>query len=252
MFWDLIRGRIAQRRLTQDEVAKALHISRPSLTRRLNGQIKDRPDELMIDRLADVLRLSEDERQQLRALAGYAALAPEAFDSPSSAPAPPSMAMGRRVAVAAHVPSLPVPPRRWPAVSRRRALIGAAVLVASLLAVVIARPQVRPGGVWVAPQHNQTAEIPFYFAARAYPTNRTDPAIASVEFTLSWDGRPGPWLVACRVIKPTHTDLYECIFDPRAVGVPSGQLRVSFDVYDERGNVNKAPHGVRTIVYERP
>ena len=97
--------------------------------------------------------------------------------------------------------------------------------------------------------HLLSVSKPIHFAARAYPGNRAAPAIAFVEFTVSWEGRPGPWLVACQVKTPTHTDLYECDFDPVAIGIPPGRLRISFDVYDERETVNLAPHGVRVITY---
>jgi hypothetical protein len=43
----------------------------------------------------------------------------------------------------------------------------------------------------------------------------------------------------------------ECDWDPVAVGVPPGQLWISFDVYDAAGNVNLAPHGVRSFTSAR-
>ena len=91
-----------------------------------------------------------------------------------------------------------------------------------------------------------------HLVARAYPTHRTDPAISAVEFTVSWDGRPGPWLVACRLQQPVRADVYECDWDAthETETVPAGRLHVSFDVYDEKGSVNKAPHGIRTISYK--
>ena len=108
---------------------------------------------------------------------------------------------------------------------------------------------VRPGGVWLTPDHGTviTRQVPF--AARAYPTNRGDPAIESVEFTVSWEGRPGPWLVACRLSAPAYDDVYACTWDPTQSRVPAGPVRVSFDVYDQAGNKNLAPHGTRTLTY---
>jgi transcriptional regulator with XRE-family HTH domain len=281
MFWDVVRGRIAQRRLTQDEVANALHISRSSLSRRLGGQIKDRPNELMIDRLARLLRLNEAERQQLRTLAGSGEITPDPFeasptdpgdlsrsgrqdvDEPGPRPAagaesdplPPfrPVAEPRPRPTSGRAPAPHVRPPRWP--GGWFGFIGmAAVLVAAVAAVltgVVGGKPVRPGGLWLGPANGESLPAPIHLAARAYPTSRADPAIAYVVFTVSWDGRPGPWMVACRPDRPVGADVYACDWDParEAEPAPPGQLHLSFDVYDVQGNVNRAPHGPRTITY---
>lgn len=73
LFWQFVRGRIAERRMTQSELARCLHLDRSVLTRRLNGQIRERPPATMVDQLITALQLSATESDQLRALAGYGA-----------------------------------------------------------------------------------------------------------------------------------------------------------------------------------
>jgi hypothetical protein len=108
----------------------------------------------------------------------------------------------------------------------------------------------RPGGVWLGPQRGAAVVGPIEFAARAYPGRRGDPPIDFVQFTVSWEGRPaGPWEIACRLWVPTDADVYRCTWDPATAGAPPGALRLSFDAYDQKGNVNEAPHGVRVVAY---
>ncbi|MGI8553530.1 MAG: hypothetical protein ACR2PL_22505 [Dehalococcoidia bacterium] len=139
---------------------------------------------------------------------------------------------------------------------------GAAVALAVLFVIVFsmlrgntAQPahgaQVLPGGLWVGPESGLSVSGPLRFAARAYPTNPGDPGIAFVNFTVSWEGRSGPWLIACKVTKPVQADVYQCNWNPVTAGVPVGPLRVSFDVYNraKRANVQFAPNGTRTIKY---
>jgi transcriptional regulator with XRE-family HTH domain len=238
-FWSTVRGFIARQGLRQAEVAEALHLDRSVLSRRLSGEIQARPDERMIDQLSDLLKLSPAEVEQLRQLAGYAmpVVQVEATTSPIPPEAAPEAVQPRQR-------------RRWLRV--RTAVIGvgtaALVALAAFLTRAFVGQPVLPGGVWVAPQHNETIAGPMHFAARAY-ARRTASPVAFVEFTVSWSGRPGPWMVACHLAAPVHTDLYECDFDPVAVGVPPGPINISFDVYDENGGVRHAPHGVRTITY---
>lgn len=40
------------------------------------------------------------------------------------------------------------------------------------------------------------------------------------------------------------TDEYTCDWNLAAAHVPNGTIRVSFDVYDAKGNYNMAPNGI--------
>lgn len=113
-------------------------------------------------------------------------------------------------------------------------------------------PPVRPGGLWIEPADGQNVSGLLHFGARAYPTEPEDPGIERVEFTAWWPAlgpESGQWKVACRLGAPSRGDIYECNWDLAAGGVPPGQVRVSFDVYDRAGNRNLSPHGTRTIIY---
>lgn len=110
--------------------------------------------------------------------------------------------------------------------------------------------QGKPGGLWVSPSDRQTIAGTISFRARAYPTNVKDPAIDFVLFTVSWEGRPGPWIIACKVEKPVLRDEYECNWTPD-VDMPEGKLNISFDVYDVANRRNLAPHGTRSITWRR-
>ena len=110
-------------------------------------------------------------------------------------------------------------------------------------------------GLWVSPGPDFVVEgDQVRFAARAWPTTPTDPPVRYVNFTATWDGPEGGWRSACAAsgAKPGTPDTYECVWD-LTPNVPDGPIVVSFDVYGERGNLNKAPHGKRRgTVRRRP
>lgn len=112
-------------------------------------------------------------------------------------------------------------------------------------------PAILPGGMWAdpSPKDGQTVQDVIHFAAHAYPTNSGDPAIAQVNFTV---GSQGAWKVACTAIPPQSGDLFACDANLKDLGVSYGQIQVSFDVYDQAGNVNLAPNGVHTLTYASP
>lgn len=133
-------------------------------------------------------------------------------------------------------------------------LIGAAAATAAdrLIIHQIEQNPKTPGGLWVSPKEGESVKI-VHFEARAYPTRRNiDPDVKLVEFTVSWEGKPGPWVVACREEKPKSDDHYACDWDPKKSTeiVPNGKLNVSFDVFDAKGNVNQSPNGIHSIIYQ--
>lgn len=283
-FWRLVddyitqeqrrHGRTGRSIVSVATLAEHLRWDPSALSRRLSNQVKARPPEHAIGQIAAFLHLSEREQHRLLELAGYR------DEAPGDSPVPVAVEVSRLgeagqidmlsptataesagvlgLAGGSSTQNVRLGPRwNWLAGWTRRVLSAsgaiAGVLIAGIAVIggVLARPGVvLPGGVWIAPQSEQYVSRPIHFVARAYPSERAAPAIASVAFTLTWEGRPGPWLEACRVTSPTHTDLYECDFDPMTVDVPSGLLQVSFDVYDQLGSLKKAPHGVRSVTYQ--
>jgi hypothetical protein len=107
---------------------------------------------------------------------------------------------------------------------------------------------VLPGGIWTdpSPTDGQVVSDVIHFAAHAYPTNPGDPAIDHVNFTV---GSQGSWKVACTASPPATGDVFSCDANLKDLGVSYGQIQVSFDVYDQAGNVNLAPNGVHTLTY---
>ena len=108
---------------------------------------------------------------------------------------------------------------------------------------------IKPGGLWISPpspNNGDTVTDVIHFAAHAYPTNPGDPAIAKVNFTVS---SQGSWKVACTASPPATGDVFSCDANLKDLGVSYGQIQVSFDVYDQAGNVNLAPNGVHTLTY---
>ncbi len=115
------------------------------------------------------------------------------------------------------------------------------------------RGHVIPGGTWISPQNGATIGDTFELAAFAYPTQPGDPAIQYVNFTVGWSGYwqiahtvhpkagPLPRLFKCSVML---NDLFS------ELPAPSSTIQVSFDVYDEQGNKNLAPHGTRSVLYQ--
>jgi hypothetical protein len=103
-----------------------------------------------------------------------------------------------------------------------------------------------PGGNWITPGPGFVVTgNTLHFAARAYPTKPTDPPVAAVFFTATWQAPDGGWRIACRAdaITPGTPDTYECDWI-LTVNVPNGQITVSFDVYDTTGNSRQAPNGL--------
>ena len=108
---------------------------------------------------------------------------------------------------------------------------------------------VKPGGVWISPTGPTVGSI-VHFAAYAYPTHPGDPAIDYVNFTAYWPGvDPRAWDIVCQVRFPVRKDVYACDANLQQLGAPAGQITISFDVYDRRGNANLAPNGQHKIIY---
>jgi hypothetical protein len=257
-FWTLVRVQMALHRLRQVDVAAAISLDRAALSRRLSGEIRERPTAWMVERLIVVLKLEDCDAERLRRLAGLAveeldvqvsAAVPQPDDDqPAPAPSAPTAAMGHGVPL--------LTDQRWLFFAGTTLILLA--LVPVLLAVrgalkreTVVVASIPPGGVWLSPTNGDTVNGSVQFAARAYPTSPGDPAIAYVQFTVSWDGRPGPWLVACHVTRPSHDDVYTCSWDPAAAGAPAGPLRISFDVVDRATppHVGAAPNGVHTLLF---
>ena len=79
--------------------------------------------------------------------------------------------------------------------------------------------------------------------------------IDHVNFTAWWPAlgpKSGPWKVVCVVNPPSSGDSYNCDIDLAQLGVPDGELWVSFDVYDREGNKNLAPNGEHSLHYLSP
>lgn len=259
-FWAIVRARMAVLRLRQSDVAEAIGLDRSALSRRLNGEIHERPTPWMVDALLRVLKLRGAEAARLACLAGVAdAVQPNPSETKAVAEdVAPRMPVETPVV---HDVRHYLPERRWIVFAGTAALLLALVPVLLALrgglgrdtTVIVA--SVHPGGVWLSPGDGDVVDAlsgPIQFAARAYPTTPGDPAIAYVQFTVSWGGRPpGPWLVACRATRPSHDDVYACAWDPVAAGAPPGPLHISFDVYDRArpAHVTLAPNGVHGLSF---
>ena len=108
---------------------------------------------------------------------------------------------------------------------------------------------IKPGGGWISPI-GKTVKSRIYFAAYAYPTHEGEPAIDHVNFTIYWQGvDPRKWVIACVSRKPFKKDIFSCIADLHALGIPAGEVTISFDVYDRQGNHNNSPNGPHTVTY---
>ena len=88
-------------------------------------------------------------------------------------------------------------------------------------------------------------ESHIHLAARAYPTNPGDPPVQGVNFRASWPS-VGSYQTVCSQTSPTHDDVYGC--DWQLGNVPSGEVKIGFDVYSSSG-VQLAADGVRTLTY---
>ena len=126
-------------------------------------------------------------------------------------------------------------------------IVAERILPVSLSFIANTQSDVKPGGLWVLPINGQRVGGTLSFAAKAYPTNSGDPPINHVNFTLSWQN--GGWRIGCVAYLPTSDTIYTCTVILTSLHAPPGNLRISFDVYDQQGNINFAPNGIHTVVY---
>ena len=138
---------------------------------------------------------------------------------------------------------------------RRVALVTLIVLAtlisfAGAFAYLSTSRHIKPGGEWINPLNGQVGGKVVHFAAYAYPTHSNEPLIDHVNFTALWPGvDPRKWKIACTAMPPAPNDIFSCDADLSLLGAVAGPIRVSFDVYDQAGNVNLAPNGEHTITY---
>ncbi len=135
------------------------------------------------------------------------------------------------------------------------ATLGVVIVLAVALSIIIyvIRPlspaHIKPGGAWISPVGKTVSDI-IHFAAYAYPTNKGDPEIDHVNFTMYWQGvDPRAWKIACVARVPIRNDVFVCDANLKLLGAIPGQIIISFDVYDRQGNVNFAPNGEHTLIY---
>jgi hypothetical protein len=88
-----------------------------------------------------------------------------------------------------------------------------------------------PGGVWISPVSSgfDMNGNTLYLAARAYPTNDTDPPIDHVNFTATWPGLGTNRTILCSPSQPVpgHSDWYERTLNLNKVRLPrTGQLTI--------------------------
>ena len=108
--------------------------------------------------------------------------------------------------------------------------------------------RIRPGGTWINPANGSIVHDTIRFAAKAYPTHPEDPPINHINFTVEWNSA---WRIACTAYPPPATDnIFACVTNLPLLNAPAGPIKISFDVYDQSGNVNLAPNGVYTLFYE--
>ncbi|MFL5624079.1 MAG: PQQ-binding-like beta-propeller repeat protein [Ktedonobacteraceae bacterium] len=112
---------------------------------------------------------------------------------------------------------------------------------------------IKPSGKWMPPSPQDGAIVTnnaLRLAATAFPTQKGDPAIAIVYFMI---GVNGSWKIVCPPNKLSKNgNIFTCDVNLKQLGIPYGQIQVSFDVYDQAGNVNLAPNGVHTFTYSPP
>lgn len=278
-FGDVLRD-LAQRKLHWPQARRSLgaqlhrlielqgaQIDATLVNRWLRDEATPPLDSLYLPALRDALKLSHDEYDRLyRALArSRGAALPMPLARPGAEPPPgvPSEDDDPRPFEEMRAEEMPgAPSGSW----RELSLLLATAIAFAALAVVLAglldrkplsaaptRAISAPGGLWITPASGfVVAGDTLHFAARAYPTNPSDPPISAVFFTASWQAPDGGWRIACRAdkITPGTPDTYECDW-PLTSNVPNGALTVSFDVYDKAGDARKAPHGYRVGMVRR-
>ena len=144
----------------------------------------------------------------------------------------------------------PIPrPKRWRLLFSILGIALVLVVAAGVSRYVLFPMHVKPGGAWITPAGSTVGDV-IHFAAYAYPTNKGDPEIDHVNFTMYWQGvDPRTWKIVCAVHIPISKDVYACDANLRLLGATPGPITISFDVYDWQGNVNEAPNGKHHLDY---
>jgi murein DD-endopeptidase MepM/ murein hydrolase activator NlpD len=106
------------------------------------------------------------------------------------------------------------------------------------------------GGTWKNPADGaKVTSVTLTLAAKPTAT-LTDVRITKVVFTVAW-GSNGP-KTACTAKRAGSNGIWTCKVNLSTLGAPLGKLTLSFDVFDDAGDLIRSPAGTRVITYQPP
>jgi Peptidase family M23 len=105
-------------------------------------------------------------------------------------------------------------------------------------------------GSWVAPKDGKTlSSSTLTLSAKATKT-LDNVSVTRVTFTVAWASHDP--VKACSAKRADDKGAWACNVDLWSLGAPLDKLTVSFDVFDDAGDVARAPDGQRKVVFASP
>jgi hypothetical protein len=103
------------------------------------------------------------------------------------------------------------------------------------------------GGTWVSPAAGamiKTTEL----SLSARPTaSLSDVNLTKVVYSVAWGSKTPK--TACTATAAASDGSWTCTVDLAKISAPTGKLILGFDVYDDAGDLNRAPDGTRQVTY---
>ena len=105
-------------------------------------------------------------------------------------------------------------------------------------------------GTWVSPSNGATIKTTMSTLTAKPAASLSDVTITKVVYSVVWGGR-NP-ILACIATKAASDGSWGCTADFAKLGAPLGALILSFDVYDDAGDVTHSPDGTRSVAFAAP
>ncbi len=104
--------------------------------------------------------------------------------------------------------------------------------------------------VWVMPTKGQVVHDHVRFEAALHSTISKNFTVDRIIFTGWWPGIDmNSWKNICSISHPKRRNIFQCEGNFHLLRAPSGNITVSFDMYDTHNHVKLAPDGGFVITY---
>jgi murein DD-endopeptidase MepM/ murein hydrolase activator NlpD len=106
------------------------------------------------------------------------------------------------------------------------------------------------GGAWASPADGATLKSSVVTLSATPTAALTSVHVTKVTFYATWVSKAPK--AACTATKADAKGVWSCKADLWKVGAPLGALTLSFDVFDDAGDLGRSPAGVRSVTFAAP